>query len=90
MNLKPNVNVSIEARPRKQNFAASVYFSLSEDKRRVGFGTKCFFPPDLALTDRAASGRLLICCSSPAKGGEGSTKNSEKDGTDINLGFQKK
>ena len=53
-----------------KNFAASVNYYLREDKRRVGFGTKCFFPPDLALTDRAASGRLLICCSSPAKGGE--------------------
>ena len=44
------------------------------DKRWVGFGTNCFLPPDLALTDRPATGRLLICCSSLSKGGRGSQK----------------
>ena len=34
------------------------------DKRWVGFGTNCFLPPDFALTDSPATGRLLICCSS--------------------------
>ena len=64
----------------KTKFCSVSIFLFEQDKRRVGFGTKCFFPPDLALTDRAASGRLLICCSSPAKGGwEGSTKMCKKN-----------
>lgn len=39
------------------------------DKRWGRVGTNCSLPPDLALTDRPASGRLLICCSSLSKGG---------------------